>query len=60
MQNIFLITITTFLLSLVASPVANAQPDGSSGRIINAGDLLRVTIVESPDLDGTYPVGGDG
>lgn len=32
----------------------------ASARLIMPGDVLRITVEESPDLNGLYPVAGDG
>ncbi len=33
---------------------------GESSRTVMGGDLLRIAVDESPELDGVYPVAGDG
>lgn len=46
----------------VASPALMAQSakDASFERRIMSGDRLRITVQEAPDMEGVYPVAGDG
>jgi polysaccharide export outer membrane protein len=44
----------------IAGPLATAQSGQDFARLVMGGDLLRITVDESPDLDGVYTVAGDG
>jgi len=48
-----------FLLAALAGPCL-AQTDGDFVKVVMGGDLIRISVEESPDLDGVYPVAGDG
>jgi len=47
------------VLCLVPAPLL-AQGTAPAAKAILSGDILRITIDESPDLDGVYTVAGDG
>jgi polysaccharide export outer membrane protein len=46
--------------SMASAATPEAAPASTFTRIITGGDLLRITVDESPDLDGVFPVAGDG
>lgn len=50
-----------FLCALAVLPMGiGVRAEESYSKLVMGGDLLRITVEESPDLDGIYPVAGDG
>lgn len=48
-----------FTFSVVCSSAMD-EPLTSGGKPILGGDLIRISVDEAPELDGVYPVAGDG
>lgn len=58
-RNLCLRAVPLFLAAMVQSVGAQPAPS-SSGREIMAGDRLRITVNEAPDMNREYAVAGDG
>ncbi len=55
-----MLLVTTLLFLGPGASWTNAQSSPNYARVVIGGDILRITVEESAELDGMYTVAGDG